>query len=67
MQAAKWARASRPVYLLLVDTLGLKEGDGTEIHVANERDFGVSRKPTREELLNVLDGRLSMVNPFHAP
>jgi antitoxin MazE len=67
MQAAKWATASRSVYLLLVDTLGLKEGDEIEIHVADERDFGVSRKPRREELLNVLDGRLRMVNPFHAP
>jgi hypothetical protein len=59
--------ASRSVYLLLVDTLGLKEGNEIEIHVADERDFGVSRKPRREGLLNVLDGQLRMVNPFHAP
>ena len=44
-----------------------QEGDEIEIHVADERDFGVSREPRREELLNVLDGRLCIFNPFHAP
>jgi hypothetical protein len=36
----------------VVDALDLKEGDEIEIHVADEREFGVSRKPGREELLN---------------
>ena len=32
----------------------LKEGDEIEIHVADEREFGVARKPGREELLKRL-------------
>jgi antitoxin MazE len=38
----------------VVDALELKEGDEIEIHVADEREFGVSRKPGREELLKRL-------------
>jgi antitoxin MazE len=37
-----------------VDTLELKEGDEIEIHVADEREFSISRKPGREELLKRL-------------
>jgi hypothetical protein len=47
MQAAKWATASRSVYLLLVDTLGLKEDDEIEIHVADERFRRVAQAPAR--------------------
>ena len=38
----------------IVDALKLKEGDEIEIHIAGEREFGVSRKPGREELLKRL-------------
>ena len=41
--------------------LELKEGDDIEIHVADEREFGVSRRPGREELvkrLRAFRGRL---------
>jgi antitoxin MazE len=45
----------------LVEALELKEGDDIEIHIADLREFGVSRKPGREELLRrlrTLRGRL---------
>ena len=45
----------------VVDALKLKEGDEIEIHVADRREFGVSRKPGREELvkrLRAFRGRL---------
>ena len=52
MRVARWGN-SLAVRLpaSLVDALGLKEGDEIEIHVADEREFGVSRKPGREELV----------------
>ena len=55
MQVAKWGN-SLAVRLpaSVVDALKLKEGDEIEIHVADEREFGVSRKPGREELLKRL-------------
>jgi antitoxin MazE len=55
MQVAKWGN-SLAVRLpaSVVDALELKEGDEIEIHVADEREFGVSRKPGREELLKRL-------------
>jgi antitoxin MazE len=55
MQVAKWGN-SLAVRLpaAVVDALQLKEGDEIEIHVADEREFGVSRKPGREELLKRL-------------
>jgi antitoxin MazE len=55
MQVAKWGN-SLAVRLpaSVVDALELKEGDEIEIHVADEREFGVSRKPGREELLERL-------------
>src|SRR5271169_3073841 len=55
MRVAKWGN-SLAVRLpaSVVDALGLKEGDEIEIHVADEREFGVSRKPGREELLKRL-------------
>jgi antitoxin MazE len=34
--------------------LQLKEGDEIEIHIADGREFAVSRKPGREELLKRL-------------
>jgi len=55
MQVAKWGTVWRSgLPAAVVDALELKEGDETEIHVADEREFGVSRKPGREELLKRL-------------
>jgi antitoxin MazE len=55
MQVAKWGN-SLAVRLpaSVVNALKLKEGDEIEIHVADEREFAVSRKPGREELLRRL-------------
>jgi antitoxin MazE len=55
MQVAKWGN-SLAVRLpaAVVEALGLKEGDDIEIHVADARTFGVSRKPGPEELLKRL-------------
>jgi antitoxin MazE len=55
MQVAKWGN-SLAVRLpaSVVDALQLKEGDEIEIYIATEREFGVSRKPAREELLKRL-------------
>ena len=55
MKVAKWGdslavRLPAPV----VQALGLKEGDEIEIHVAGTREFGVARKPGRQDLLNKL-------------
>lgn len=52
MQVAKWGN-SLAVRLpaTVVDVLRLKEGDEIEIHVADDRQFAVTRKPTREHLL----------------
>lgn len=55
MQVAKWGN-SLAVRLpaAVVDALDLKEGDDIEIHVADSREFGVARKPGRDELLKRL-------------
>jgi antitoxin MazE len=55
MQVAKWGN-SLAVRLpaAVVEALALKEGDEIEIHVADAREFGVARKPGRDELLKRL-------------
>lgn len=55
MLVAKWGN-SLAVRLpaAVVDALELKEGDEIDIHVANGREFGISRKPERAELLKRL-------------
>ena len=55
MQVAKWGN-SLAVRLpaAVVEALRLKEGDEIEIHVAGAREFGVARKPGREDFLNQL-------------
>lgn len=55
MQIAKWGN-SLAVRLpaAVVEALGLKEGDDIEIHVAGTKQFGIARKPAREELLKRL-------------
>jgi antitoxin MazE len=55
LQVAKWGN-SLAVRLpaAVVEVLELKEGDEIEIHVADRREFGVARKPGRDELLKRL-------------
>ena len=55
MQVAKWGN-SLAVRLpaAVVEALELREGDEIEIHVADARQFGIVRKPGREELLKRL-------------
>ena len=55
MQVAKWGN-SLAVRLpsAVVDALKLREGDDIEIHVIGAREFAVTRKPGREELLKRL-------------
>ncbi|HXO00440.1 MAG TPA: AbrB/MazE/SpoVT family DNA-binding domain-containing protein [Stellaceae bacterium] len=62
MQVAKWGNSlAIRLPAAIVELLQLKEGDEIEICVADDREFGVSRKPSRAELLNRLrefEGRL---------
>jgi antitoxin MazE len=55
MQVAKWGN-SLAVRLpaVVVEALRLKEGDEIEIHIAGAREFGVARKPGREDFLSQL-------------
>jgi antitoxin MazE len=55
MQVAKWGN-SLAVRLpaVVVEALGLKEGDEIEIHIADSKQFGVARKPGRDDLLKRL-------------
>jgi antitoxin MazE len=55
MRVAKWGN-SLAVRLpaSVVEALELKEGDDIELHVVDAREFGVSRKRGREELLTRL-------------
>jgi antitoxin MazE len=55
MKVAKWGN-SLAVRLpaAVVEALQLKAGDQVEIHVAGAREFGVARKPGRQDLLDQL-------------
>jgi antitoxin MazE len=55
MQVAKWGN-SLAVRLpaAVVEALELKVGDEIEIHIADERELAVARKPGRKELLKRL-------------
>lgn len=55
MQVAKWGN-SLAVRLpaSVVEALQLREGDEIEIHISGSREFGLARKPGREELLKRL-------------
>jgi antitoxin MazE len=55
MEVAKWGN-SLAVRLptVVVEALRLKEGDEIEIHAAGAREFGVARKPGREDFLKQL-------------
>ena len=55
MQVSKWGNSlAIRLPASVVEALGLKEGDEIDIHVADTREFAVSRKPGREELLKRL-------------
>ncbi|MFO1155140.1 MAG: AbrB/MazE/SpoVT family DNA-binding domain-containing protein [Rhodospirillales bacterium] len=55
MRVAKWGNSlALRLPAAVVEALGLKEGDEVEIRIANARQFGVARKPGREELLRRL-------------
>ena len=55
MQAPKWGDSlAIRLPASVVEALELKEGDEIEIHVVDAREFGISRKPGREELLRRL-------------
>jgi antitoxin MazE len=55
MQVAKWGNSlAIRLPAAVVEALKLREGDEIEIHVAGEREFGVARKPSREELVQRL-------------
>ena len=55
MQVAKWGNSlAIRLPVAVVEALKLREGDEVEIHVANARQFGVTRKPGRDELLKRL-------------
>lgn len=57
MQVSKWGNSlAIRLPASVVEALELKEGDEIEIHVADARQFGIARKPGREELLKRLRG-----------
>ena len=55
MQVAKWGNSlAIRLPAVVVEALRLKEGDEIEIHIAAAREFGVARKPSRQDFLNQL-------------
>ena len=57
MRVAKWGNSlAIRLPAAVVEMLELKEGDDIEIHLAGRREFAVSRKPGRDELLKRLRG-----------
>lgn len=55
MQVAKWGNSlALRLPAAVVKALKLKEGDEVEVHVAHMRDFGIARKPGRDELMKRL-------------
>jgi antitoxin MazE len=55
MQVAKWGNSlAIRLPAAVVEALELKAGDQVEIHIADRREFGLSRKPGREDLLKSL-------------
>ena len=55
MRVAKWGN-SLAIRLpsAVIEALGLREGDDVQVHVLDTRDFAISRKPSRDELLKRL-------------
>ena len=57
MQVAKWGNSlAIRLPAAVVQALELRAGDEVEIHIEGAREFAVSRKPSREELLKRLRG-----------
>jgi antitoxin MazE len=55
MQLAKWGNSlAIRLPAVVVEALGIQEGDEIEIHVADGKRFGVARKPGRADLLKRL-------------
>lgn len=55
MRVAKWGNSlAIRLPAAVVEALELKAGDDIEIYVADAREFAMSRKPGREELLQRL-------------
>jgi antitoxin MazE len=55
MQVAKWGNSlAIRLPAAVVEALRLKEGDEIEIHIAAAREFGVARRPSRQDFLNQL-------------
>jgi antitoxin MazE len=55
VQVSKWGNSlAIRLPAAVVEALGLKEGDEIEIHVASAKEFGVAKKPSRDELLKRL-------------
>ena len=55
MQVARWGN-SLAVRLpaTIIEALGLREGDDIAFHVADPHNFGIVRKPRRDEMLERL-------------
>ncbi|MEL7000329.1 MAG: AbrB/MazE/SpoVT family DNA-binding domain-containing protein [Pseudomonadota bacterium] len=52
MQVSKWGNSlAIRLPAAVVEALGLREGDDVEVHVANDRTFGLKKTPGRAELL----------------
>ena len=55
MKVAKWGNSlAIRLPAIVVQALRLKKGDEIEIDIAGAREFGVLRKPGRQDLLNEL-------------
>ena len=55
VRVAKWGNSlAIRLPASVVEALNLQEGDDINVHVVGSRDFGISRKPGREELLKRL-------------
>ncbi len=55
MQVAKWGNSlAIRLPAAVVEALELKAGDEIEIHIADEREVSVARKPGRKEFLKRL-------------
>jgi antitoxin MazE len=52
MKVAKWGNAlAIRIPAAVVQALELKEGDEIDVHVADLREIGIARKPSRDALL----------------
>jgi antitoxin MazE len=55
MQVAKWGNSlAIRIPAAVAQALDLRAGDEVEIHIEGAREFAVSRKPSREDLLKRL-------------